>query len=499
MSRNFWIFHGIFWSIHIGLFAFGFWKQMTDSELSFLNQIGLSVYTSRAAGMVMAFDAAALLLGVLRNIITLLMSTFLYDYIPFHDSIYFHKWTAYSLALNAFIHVNAHYLNFFIVEYLYEIRSKLDLEAWQIHFTTWGGVTGHIMVFVMLLMYTSASSNVRKANFEVFWYTHHLFIPFFAAFLLHSKGCFVHTNTGGCKPYFSYAYAAPILFLYFVERLLVFVRARRPTKLKTVVFHPGNVLELRISKPSLKFKAGQYVYLNVPQISRFQWHPFTISSCPEEQFISLHIRIVGDWTKNLAKLLQSYQSIKDGVDLPQVRLDGSYGTAAESISKYRIAVLIGAGIGVTPSASILRSAWFKFCNQSTMNMKRLHFIWITREIGELSWFQALMASLEEKLSSEVLEMQTYVTGKQATDDIQNILMNSQKEYDPVTELKSKNNYGRPVWSKYFKSVAQKAPQGVKEIGVFFCGPAALARVVKDECDKNSTSSIKFIMQKERFG
>ena len=67
------------------------------------------------------------------------------------------------------------------------------------------------------------------------------------------------------------------------------------------------------------FKAGDYVFINIPTISRyyvfafhmlmllfikancrFEWHPFTISSAPElKDTFSLHIRAAGGWTKAL--------------------------------------------------------------------------------------------------------------------------------------------------------------------------------------------------------
>ncbi len=48
-------------------------------------------------------------------------------------------------------------------------------------------------------------------------------------------------------------------------------------------------------------KAGQYVFLNVPEVSQLEWHPFTLTSCPELDTINLHVRIAGDWTAKLAE------------------------------------------------------------------------------------------------------------------------------------------------------------------------------------------------------
>lgn len=44
----------------------------------------------------------------------------------------------------------------------------------------------------------------------------------------------------------------------------------------------------------------------------------------------------------------------------RIRVDGPFGTASEDVFQYEVAVLVGAGIGVTPFASILKSIWYKF-------------------------------------------------------------------------------------------------------------------------------------------
>jgi NADPH oxidase 1 len=100
------VFHVIFWSVHIGLWVYGYFKQKNDPELFFLNQIGQSVFTSRGAGLVLALDCAALLLGVCRNIIRVLRQSWLNKYIPFEENLYFHRWTAYSMLFFALLHTN---------------------------------------------------------------------------------------------------------------------------------------------------------------------------------------------------------------------------------------------------------------------------------------------------------------------------------------------------------------------------------------------------------
>jgi predicted ferric reductase len=92
----------------------------------------------------------------------------------------------------------------------------------------------------------------------------------------------------------------------FRERVLRLIRGSAQTivniilltykKVKRVHALPSNVIYLELEKPGFYYKAGQYCFLNCPLISKYEWHPFTISSCPQQEFMSFHIRCVGDWS-----------------------------------------------------------------------------------------------------------------------------------------------------------------------------------------------------------
>jgi len=60
-----------------------------------------------------------------------------------------------------------------------------------------------------------------------------------------------------------------------------------------------DVVEIQFNKPSFKYKAGQWLFLQVPSVSKYQWHPFTITSCPYDPYVSVHVRQVGDFTRDL--------------------------------------------------------------------------------------------------------------------------------------------------------------------------------------------------------
>lgn len=79
----------------------------------------------------------------------------------------------------------------------------------------------------------------------------------------------------------------------------------------------------------MSYVPGQFVYLNIPSISAWQWHPFTITSIPEDGYISLHIRTVGDWTEKCGLLLAS-QNINESnnvvLNRMKLKIDGPFGS-----------------------------------------------------------------------------------------------------------------------------------------------------------------------------
>jgi len=93
------------------------------------------------------------------------------------------------------------------------------------------------------------------------------------------------------------------------------------------------VMEVQISK--IKTKAGQYAFLNCPDVSQMEWHPFTLTSCPQLDYISFHIRLVGDWTTLFAERCGFYRTDAEGpfnvAQLPKVCIDGPFGTSSEDI------------------------------------------------------------------------------------------------------------------------------------------------------------------------
>ncbi|KAI0431101.1 cytochrome b-245 heavy chain subunit beta [Xylaria sp. FL1042] len=537
------IFHFLFWGFHFGIFAFGWYKQESEPRLAALNQLKWSVWISRGAGLVLSFDTTFILLPVCRTIVRWIRPKI--RFLPLDENIWFHRQVAYAMLLFTLLHVSAHYVNFYNVEKT-QVRPETAIE---IHYTQAGGITGHIMLFCMLLMYTTAHHRIRQQSFETFWYTHHLFIPFLLGMYTHAVGCFVRDTAEPVSPlagnlfwshcigYQGWRWELVAGGLYLVERLYREIRAVRPTKITRVVRHPYDVVEIQFEKPSFKYKAGQWLFLQVPSLSNYQWHPFTITSCPYDPYVSVHVRQVGDFTRALgdavgaggaqAKLYEGVDpmgmyevALQNGQQMPALRIDGPYGAPAEDVFDNEIAVLIGTGIGVTPWASILKNIWhLRNSPNPPTRLRRVEFIWVCKDTGSFEWFQTLLSSLESQSSEaaripgsngvEFLKIHTFLTQKLDIDTAQNIVLNSVgSDVDPLTELKARTNFGRPNFASIFEAMRNgildrtyiNGLEGSMQttVGVYFCGPSAAARDIQKAAKSATCREVRFRFWKEHF-
>lgn len=524
-----------FYGSHTFLFIYGWWKQAADPRLAALNGLKFSVWISRGAGLCLGYDGALILLPVCRNLLRIARPAISW-LVPVDEAIFFHRQIAYSILFFTITHTTAHYVNFINVE-----RTQVRPEtAWEIHYAQPGGFTGHVMLVLMFFMYTTAHKSIRNQCFEAFWYTHHLAFFFMLGLYTHATGCFVRgalpDTPTQCLGYGTVDVTIWGGIIYFIERVIRVWRSSRQTKMTGVLMHPSGAMEIRFQKPSFKYKAGQWLFLSVPEVSKWQWHPFTISSAPDDPYVSVHIRQAGDFTMALGERLgctaslaaQLSEQSKKGIlsqdsalgeftdvsgamgrPLPSLKIDGPFGAPAEDVFNYEVMVLIGAGIGVTPFASILKNIWYMQQKNKLGALRRVEFIWINKDSGSFEWFQSMLKDLEAASSDNFLRISSYLTGKLSQDEIANISINDAgAEFDALTQLKSRTHFGRPDWTSIFASIRSGIESGQylpgresslkTRVGTFFCGPAPLARELKLQTKHASTPSVTFNFRKEHF-
>ncbi|EDL35659.1 cytochrome b-245 heavy chain isoform X1 [Mus musculus] len=525
--------------------------------------LGSALALARAPAACLNFNCMLILLPVCRNLLSFLRgssaccSTRIRRQLD--RNLTFHKMVAWMIALHTAIHTIAHLFNvewcvnarvgisdrYSIAlsdigdneneEYLNFAREKIKNPEGGLYVavTRLAGITGIVITLCLILIITSSTKTIRRSYFEVFWYTHHLFVIFFIGLAIHGAERIVRGQTaesleehnldicadkieewGKIKecpvpkfagnPPMTWKWIVGPMFLYLCERLVRFWRSQQKVVITKVVTHPFKTIELQMKKKGFKMEVGQYIFVKCPKVSKLEWHPFTLTSAPEEDFFSIHIRIVGDWTEGLFNACGcDKQEFQDAWKLPKIAVDGPFGTASEDVFSYEVVMLVGAGIGVTPFASILKSVWYKYCDNATsLKLKKIYFYWLCRDTHAFEWFadllQLLETQMQERNNANFLSYNIYLTGWDES-QANHFAVHHDEEKDVITGLKQKTLYGRPNWDNEFKTIASEHPNTT--IGVFLCGPEALAETLSKQSISNSESGprgVHFIFNKENF-
>ncbi|OAY44052.1 respiratory burst oxidase homolog protein B [Manihot esculenta] len=538
-----------------GLFT---WKFIQYKHRAVFDVMGYCVTTAKGAAETTKFNMALILLPVCRNTITWLRSkTKLGAVVPFDDNINFHKVVAFGIAIGVGLHAGAHLTCDFprllhATDEEYEPMKPFFGDDrpnnywWFVKGTE--GWTGVVMVVLMAIAYILAQPWFRRnrlnlpttlkklTGFNAFWYSHHLFVIVYALFIVH--GYYLYLSKKWYKKT-TWMYLAIPMGLYACERLIrAFRSGYKSVRILKVAVYPGNVLALHMSKPQgFRYTSGQYIFVNCSAVSQFQWHPFSITSAPGDDYLSIHIRTLGDWTAQLkavfSKVCQPASSNQSGLlradiassdnkpRLPKLLIDGPYGAPAQDYKNYDVLLLVGLGIGATPLISIVKDVLNNIKQQKEIEegmvesgikgnkrkpfaTKRAYFYWVTREQGSFEWFRGVMNEVADYDQDRVIELHNYCTSVYEEGDARSALIamlqslqHAKNGVDVVSETRVKTHFARPNWRKVFKHVAVNYPN--QKVGVFYCGAPGLTgelrRLAQDFSRKTTT---KFDFHKENF-
>ncbi|XP_015158887.1 putative respiratory burst oxidase homolog protein H isoform X2 [Solanum tuberosum] len=534
-------------SINIILFI---WKIEQFKRREAFKIMGYCVCLAKAAGETLKFNMALILVPVCRRTLTQIRESFLGYIIPFDDNINFHKMVAVGITVGAFIHVLFHTSCNFVKlascpeskfmtalgsNFGYQQPTYMDLVV------SVPGVTGILMTLFMLFSFTLATHSFRRniiklpwsfhrlAGFNAFWYAHHLLIFVYVLLILH--GYFLFLTKEWYKKT-TWMYLAVPVVLYSTERVLIINENRYHVNIRKAVIYTGNVLALYMTKPpGFKYKSGMYLFVKCPDISNFEWHPFSITSAPDDDYLSVHIRTLGDWTtelrtrfekacqatpsktRNLVRMETKAYNQKDveqsQAENPMIIIKGPYGAPAQNYKKYDILLLVGLGIGATPFISIIKDilnqkSGYNQQDDGKKGPQRAYFYWVTREQGSFDWFKGVMDDIAEHDENEVIEMHNYLTSVYEEGDARSALItmvqslqHAKNGVDVVSESRIRTHFSRPNWKRVFAQLTATHPSS--RIGVFYCGSPTLTKPLKRLCQEFSlNSSTRFNFHKENF-
>uniref|UniRef100_UPI0037E91CF5 NADPH oxidase 5 isoform X1 n=1 Tax=Semicossyphus pulcher TaxID=241346 RepID=UPI0037E91CF5 len=492
-------------------------------------QGGAWYMVAKGCGQCLNFNCTFVMVLMLRRCLTWLRATWVVRVLPLDQNILLHQIVGYAILCYTLVHTTAHIFNFV------QLSHSSEFSLWEYLLTTRPGigwvkgtasVTGVVLQVVICLMVLCSSTFVRRSgHFEVFYWSHLSYVWVWSLLMVH------------CANFWKWFVVPGLLFL--LEKIVgIAVSRMGGLYIVEVNLLPSKVTHLVIKRPQFfHFKPGDYVYINIPVIAKYEWHPFTISSAPEQSdSLWLHIRSMGQWTnrlyeyfrqpesqtvspkrlatslRNRRQLLRAQVSAKFGENHRfcniKCYVDGPFGTPTRQIFASEHAVLIGAGIGITPFASILQSIMYRYrrrkqncpsCNyswcenikDSEMKLRKVDFIWINRDQKSFEWFVSLLTKLEmdqadEEPEGRFLEMHMYMTSALSKNDMKAIglqmaldLLAKKEKRDSITGLRTRTQPGRPEWGKVFQKVSEEKKG---KVHVFYCGSPALAKVIKAQCE-----------------
>ncbi|XP_060116342.1 NADPH oxidase 5 [Heteronotia binoei] len=563
------LFLGSYGCVNILLFAFAALMHAGS---------GAWMMLAKGCGQCLNFNCTFVVVPMLRRCLTWLRATWAAGVLPLDQNILLHQLVGYVVAALTALHTGAHVTNFVRMS-----QTNGSYCLWEYLFTTRPGIgwiystaslSGLLLQVLIGLMLICSCPFIRKSGyFEVFYWTHLSYIFVWALLIVHGPNFWKWFVVPGS--------------LFLLEKIVgVALMHIRRLHIVEISLLPSKVTHLVIERPPFfHYKPGDYVYLNIPAIAKYEWHPFTISSAPEQPgTIWLHIRTLGQWTNRLyeyfsrrcelsnndpdwlarnqrkkgwlQKRVQKCLLGSSDLDLSvatnedvmietlsytptggpswgtastgiagqckevsgkldnnrqhcdiKCYIDGPYGTPTRRIFTLEHAVLIGAGIGITPFASILQSVMYRYrwrqqsssSQSGTQNLKneemklqKVDFIWINRDQKSFEWFVSLLTQLEVEQAEtdprgRFLEMHLYMTSALSKSDVKAIglqraldLLAQKEKRDSITGLKTRTQPGRPDWNQVFQKLALER-RG--KVHVFFCGSPALAKVIKAHCEQ----------------
>lgn len=348
--------------------------------------------------------------------------------------------------------------------------------------------SGIVLVALMGALLIFSFFPIRRWVFEIFLKIHWvLFIGVAVAALIHEAGV-VMIGVG--------IWAFDILC-----RSFVLWRNRRNSATVMMTRLPADVVRLSFRKRDFRYMAGQYVFICIPKVSYFEWHPFSLSSSPHNDEVYIHVRVLGNWTKQLYEKADSTKTT--------AYIDGPYGQPSVDIDgdKYKIFLFVSGGIGITPMQSICNDLIHQ-CSRGRP-LKKVYFIWSVRDAYMVTsvldydsqYFGTQLPKelpysfspdlLSKNINEDVLDAQFYLTRAREPKDYE--------AANIIPEFQSCLKFGRPKLDEIFDTVHNFAQSnGESKVAVLSCGPDRLVKdALKNSC-QFSRDGVHFDFHNEYF-
>ncbi|XP_076302111.1 dual oxidase-like [Lasioglossum baleicum] len=504
----------VFYVTTIALFVERFIYYSFMAEHTDLRHImGVGIAITRGSAAALSFCYSLLLLTMSRNLLTKLKEFSIQQYIPLDSHIQFHKIAACTALFFSVLHTVGHMVNFYHVstqplahlrcltsELSFPSDARLTISFWL--FKTVTGLTGILLFIVMTVIFVFAHPTIRQKAYKFFWSTHSLYVVLYALCLIHGLA----RLTG--SPRFWIFFVGPAI-IYSLDKVVSLRTKYMALDIIETELLPSDVIKIKFYRPpNLKYLSGQWVRLSCTAFRSNEFHSFTLTSAPHENFLSCHIKAQGPWTWKLRNYFDPCNYNPED-EHPKIRIEGPFGGGNQDWYKFEVAVMVGGGIGVTPYASMLNDLVFGTSTNrySGVACKKVYFLWICPSHKHFEWFIDVLRDVERKDVTDVLEIHIFITQFFHKFDLRTTMLYICENHfqrlskkSIFTGLKAINHFGRPDMTSFLKFV-QKKHSYVSKIGVFSCGPRPLTKSVMSSCDEvNKGRRLPyFIHHFENFG
>ncbi|KAL4026419.1 hypothetical protein IC575_014849 [Cucumis melo] len=360
----------VFWALYcytLRMLAADYFRHSTFKELS---AVVLEVMGVRL-GSIGLFCLGFLFLPISRGSILLRLID-----IPFEHATRYHVWLGHLTMIIFTLHSLA-----FVIVWSIEGRLLQQLMEWKD--VGIANLPGVISILAGLLMWITSLPKLRTKNFELFFYTHQLYIIFVVFLALH-VGDFVFTIAAGG------------IFIFMLDRFLRFIQSRTTVDVISAKALPCGTVELVLSKPkSLRYNALSFIFLQVRELSLLEWHPFSVSSSPleGEDRLAILIKVLGKWTERLrGKILNDKAkqiSSEKHSPVMTVSVEGPYGHESPYHLMYENLILVAGGIGISPFLAILSDVLHRIRDGKACLPKKILVVWAIKTSDELSLLSTL--------------------------------------------------------------------------------------------------------------
>ena len=485
----------IFFLVTAGIFVERAYYYSVEREHAGLRRIaGNGVTITRGAASAMMWTFSVLLITMARNFMTYLRETIFNYYVPFDAHISFHKIIAMTALAFTVMHGIGHGINFYhistqtsgdlicIFREVYRRSHFLPKFSYWL-FLTMTGFSAFVLTLVTIVIYVFAIQYARRYAFQAFWFTHHLYIVFYILMFLHGSGRLVQ------DPLFGNFFLGPGI-VYAIDQLISLGRRKAEVAIVRADILPSQVVGIYFKRPpSFDYIAGQWIRIACLAQNPGEYHPFTLSSAPNEENLSLHIRAVGPWTHNFREIMAHRKN--NNLPFPKVLVDGPFGEGHQDWFRFEVSILVGGGIGVTPFASILKELVHRFNINARVQCKKVYFIWVTRTQKQFEWMADIIKEVEEADTKNLVEVHIFVTQFFDKFDLRTAMLYiAERHFQRLsgrslfTGMRAVTHFGRPDFSTFFDSLAAEHNL-LPKIGVFSCGPPGMTNGVDEACAANN--------------